>query len=116
MAQPPTATFSLDERPDRSGQDIADAAVTAAPYDPSRDRERKRGQIALRLILLLFLVCLAPYLFILAEVACMAANGKVSVCGRFNPSGLKDLSQLFVTPVVGLVGAVTGFYFGEKAT
>ena len=37
------------------------------------------------------------------------------ILGKIDTAGLKDITSGLLTPVVGLVGAVTGFYFGAKA-
>jgi hypothetical protein len=70
------------------------------PYSIDRDREQKRGWIALILVGLLVVVIL------------------LSFAGLFTARiELKDLKELLIVilgPLVALVGAATGFYFGEK--
>lgn len=36
------------------------------------------------------------------------------ITGAVDTSGLKDVTSGLLTPIVGLVGAVTGFYFGGQ--
>ena len=69
-------------------------------YDPAKDREGVRGMVAQALVLLLAVLCILPFI------------------GAFAGAKTQDLKmvlELVLTPVVGLVGAVTGFYFGEKS-
>jgi len=87
--------------------------VETKPYDPTRDRENIRGQIALWLVWTLVGLIAATFLF---------AAGTVLTCGSASCNNqTKDLEavkvvvQLLLTPLVGLVGAVAGFYFGEKS-
>lgn len=70
-------------------------------YDPAADREKKRGRIALTLVYLLCAVVLASFSYAFYRPADIDA--------------LKALLEIVFAPVVGLVGAATGFYFGEKA-
>lgn len=62
-------------------------------------REEKRGQIALYLIYILafivFLSLIRAYMY--------------SDAGDF-----KQILEILFSPIVGLVGTATGFYFGEK--
>ena len=109
------APLLLDETPTQGGAPAGAETIARAPYDPSRDRERKRGQIAMYLIALLFFVCLVPYVFVLAEILCLQGGGTAPMCSKFGAGNLEKLTQLFLTPIVGLVGAVTGFYYGENA-
>jgi hypothetical protein len=71
------------------------------PYDPSHDREKKRGHIAMTLVCLLFAIVAASFVYILFRLCDIET--------------LKSLLEIVFAPIVGLVGAVTGFYFGEKS-
>lgn len=75
------------------------ATIKDKPYDPSKDREKIRGIIALILVCCLFTIVLFALILILTRV---------------DIEKIKDTLELILSPVVGLVGAVTGFYFGEK--
>jgi hypothetical protein len=90
------------------------AAVSRQAYDPSRDRETKRGQIAAQLLTLLTVLTLAPFVLALARGLCVRAVADAGACSGFPEIDLMALMQLVFTPVVALVGAATGFYFGEK--
>lgn len=90
------------------------AAVGLQAYDPARERETKRGQIALRLLTLLMLLTLAPFALALARGICVRAVAEAGACAGFPEIDLTAVMQLVFTPVVALVGAATGFYFGEK--
>ena len=74
------------------------------PYDPAPEREKKRGIIALVLVSALcgIIVLAFLYMFIFP-----AASTDIEA--------LKSLLEIIFAPIVGLVGAVTGFYFGEKS-
>ena|SRR5215468_8476239 len=79
----------------------ASYAPTTAPYDPSRQREHVRAGIAYALIGLLIAIILFSFGLLL-----------------FSTKGfdeVKGMLELVLAPVVGLVGAVTGFYYGEKS-
>lgn len=75
---------------------------TSAPYDPSRHRELLRGAIALSLILLLWLVVLAPFKLLLGP-------------DKLEFASVKELLGRLLSPVVGLVGSAIGFYFGGRS-
>lgn len=74
------------------------------PYDPAPEREKKRGLIALILVSALCGIIVFAFAFI-SFVPAASTNIEV----------LKSVLEIIFAPIVGLVGAVTGFYFGEKA-
>lgn len=76
--------------------DIADEA----PYDPDPERERMRGWIAIGLLALLSFVVISSL---------------ITVAARWAPTEdvVRVLGLLFA-PLVGLVGAATGFYYGSR--
>jgi hypothetical protein len=118
-------TLSLDVNPARSGARRADATAGSAArltpsapvvsrgYDPARDRENMRGRIAVRLLGLLVVTILAPYALMLVRAACLL-GGPAAVCAGFPALAGNEVLTATITPVVALVGAATGFYFGEK--
>jgi len=71
----------------------------------SRLRENARGRIALWIVGSLFAIVLLSYLVF----TLLVFSGTPPTFDN-----LKDLTEALVAPVVGIVGAVTGFYFGEK--
>ena len=77
---------------------------TATPYDPTRDRETKRGWIAMLLIALLVAIVVMSF-----GTLWWGVKDKISA------TDLKDFLAILIGPVVGLVGTVAGFYFGEKS-
>jgi hypothetical protein len=86
----------------------------AKPYDPAPERENVRGRIALLLIwtlvgVIAFVVLSAIY----STLGCLKTDDG---CSKevLDLSALRIIVELVLTPLVGLVGAVTGFYFGEK--
>lgn len=71
------------------------------PYDPEPEREKLRGWIALMLVSLLVAVVVFAFMTLwFGDTA--------------HQSNLKVLLDLIIAPIVGVVGAVTGFYFGGK--
>lgn len=85
-----------------------------APYDPGRDRETTRGRIALNLVRTL--IGLVAATFGLAIVLTWVCNGPACSDPAKNMELVRTLVQLLLTPIVGLVGAVIGFYFGAHST
>ncbi len=84
-------------------------------YDPTLDRETIRGNIALALVLTL-----------VGVIAIVVLAGLVTAIGCYAPATactpatikletIRAVIELVVPPLIGLVGAVTGFYFGEKS-
>jgi hypothetical protein len=86
---------------------------TTEPYNPSRDRETTRGKIAMGLVWTL--IGLVGATFALAMV--VSATCAIRSCppDAVKLDGVRLVVELLLTPIVGLVGAVTGFYFGEKS-
>ena len=70
-------------------------------YDPAEDRERVRGWIALALVGLLAALAIIAF-------AMLQFHGAPA-------SDIKALLDVLIGPIVGLVGTVTGFYFGQKS-
>ena len=73
----------------------------AVPYNPERARENYRGVIALILIALMGALITASFTLF-----------------WIHPDRSKDLQQFFSLifgPVVALVGAATGYYFGSQS-
>lgn len=57
---------------------------------------------------------IARMLLSLFGIVVLALLGGV-VSGQVDAPTLKDASAAFITPLVGLVGAVTGYYYGSGA-
>lgn len=70
-------------------------------YDIPAEREKKRGQIALFLIWILAGIIAISLLIVMFSCKPTVEN-------------LKSILELIFTPIIALVGAATGFYFGEK--
>ena len=90
---------------DLTGQEPAPPPTPAPPppqkpYDPEPHREKLRGWIALALLGLLALVVLSLLFGFLVNWITAAE--------------IKDVGIILVSPLVTLVGAVTGFYYGSK--
>lgn len=77
------------------------ASMELVPYDPAEDREKVRGSIAQTLV------------WLLVGIVALSILSVVFYAAALEP--VKGILDLVLAPIVGLVGAVTGFYFGEKA-
>jgi len=73
----------------------------ASLRDLDHKREEKRGQIALYLI------------YVLAFTVFISLIRAFMTC---QVSEYKEILEIVFSPVVGLVGTATGFYFGEKVS
>ena len=83
------------------------------PYDPTPDRENIRGTIALWLVWTL--VGVIAIVVLTGLVTLYGCHLKDSCTPETNElKAVRVVIELVLTPLVGLVGAVTGFYFGEK--
>lgn len=83
---PPTKTFRLEE-----------------------EREKKRGQIAVLLVRLLVGIVVASFVFTYLRSVTSMEIGGIAV------KDVKEILTMIFSPIVALVGAVTGFYFGGKS-
>ena len=77
------------------------ARFGATPYDPAQDREKVRGWIASALIILLIGLISILFLAILL--------------GMVKVDDLDKIVATVLTPIMGIVGTVIGFCFGEKS-
>jgi purine-cytosine permease-like protein len=71
------------------------------PYDPSRDREVVRARVA--------------YLMIGLLIGIVAAMIGGLLSGYLSPEAAEKVAAVILSPVVGLLGAVLGFYYGEQS-
>lgn len=105
MNQPASEPTSLNALGARDGETlpapVAHATVDSTPYDPTRAREHMRGAIAILL------------LSILAAVILFAFIGLWTM--RITIDDTRVVLEILFAPLVGLVGAVTGFYYGSRA-
>jgi hypothetical protein len=81
------------------------SSLEVATYDPAQDRERVRGRIAQILV----------WLLVGIVVVSLGAGVWLGLKTEEGIESLKLVLELVLTPIIGLVGAVTGFYFGEKS-
>lgn len=87
---------------------------TEEPYDPAPARENVRGMIAL--LLVWTLVAVVALVMIVGIVTAYGCHLKESCTPETaDLKSIRAVIELVLTPLVGLVGAVTGFYFGEKS-
>lgn len=68
-------------------------------------REKSRFYVALVIVGSLFAIVVCA--FLLLSIIALGGTG-ISV------ADLKDIIETLIAPVAGVVGAVTGFYFGER--
>lgn len=88
--------------------------IVEKPYDPTADRETIRGTIALALVWTLVGVIGAVVVTGLVTIyACH--SGATCNAETMDLKTIRAVIELVLTPLIGLVGAVTGFYFGEKS-
>lgn len=81
--------------------DIADLpAQRTQPYDPEKALDDARKNIAYLLIGLLIFVCGAAIVFTALDA---------------NTDSVFRVLEHILSPVIGLVGAATGFYFGTRS-
>lgn len=73
--------------------------LATTPYDPSRDRERLRGRLAVLLLVLLALIA--------------AGSVAAIIAGQIDSAKLKDILGGVFTPLLAVFGTITGFYFGN---
>lgn len=100
----PSATSSqaLPRRPERE------------PYDPGQDREKVRGRIAEWLVgTLVGVVTIVVVLGLVLSIVCAFRDSCSTETEQI--AIVRTIVELVLTPLVALVGAVTGFYYGEKA-
>ena len=72
-----------------------------------------RGKIAMRLVWTL--VALIAGAFLLAVASVVVCGTSACNAATASMEQVKTIIELLLTPLVGLVGAVTGFYFGEQS-
>lgn len=111
--QPPPPRPLEEETPKRTDRPPLEA-YDVQPYDPLKDQESVRGQLALLLIFTLIGIVVAT--LIMGTLTIVYCATKVCEAQTQNMEVIKTLVSLVLTPVVGLVGAVTGFYFGARST
>ena len=118
MVETPITYVALDGQVAKGSAGMASVPPNekfeVGPYDPTKEREGVRSWIAMSLIGLLAVIIISPFVLILLGVGCDALGPGSDVCRRIPDISLKEIMDMLLTPMVGLVGAVTGFYFGEN--
>lgn len=109
----PAKEWLLDEKPGEPGRDVGGPGVADTSYNPAKDREKKRGQIAMLLVWLLVGIVFGTFALTFGKALCVDAEN-TTICGPLNVVEVRTMIEMLLTPVVALVGAVTGFYFGES--
>ena len=89
-------------------------APTEIPYDPAPARENVRGTIALLLVwTMVGVIALVALVGVVTAYNCHLKD--TCTAETTDLKSIRSVIELVLTPLVGLVGAVTGFYFGEKS-
>ena len=101
MTEPAQSLDTL-QRPDAAAAGTPAAQPTTLSLDLYIQRFRERARLAIALTLLGLLVV----------VTFGALYARID--GSLDSAGLKDVATTLITPVVALVGAVTGFYYGGR--
>lgn len=83
----------------RDSSEVKSTVIEKSPFDPKEAREKVRSQIAILLIVLLFLTVFFSFCIFVYDA---------------DRAEVKDLLALIFTPLVGIVGTVLGFYFGSE--
>jgi uncharacterized RDD family membrane protein YckC len=81
----------------------AGPAPIKTPYDPARSREWMRGLIALILLIILVAVIVASFYVIVFKPK-----------DQVNEALLEKVLTIVFGPLITLVSAATGFYFGSR--
>ena len=90
-------------------------SFASEPYDPLRARETKRGQIAIWLVwALVGVIAVVVLTGVCTTLLCLKPDDQCTA-KALDLTSLRVVVELVLTPLVGLVGAVTGFYFGEQS-
>ncbi|HXE52667.1 MAG TPA: hypothetical protein VN541_06605 [Tepidisphaeraceae bacterium] len=90
---PPIPRISLDERAERETLSVHEHVA--------RRRESFRQSISILTVGSMFLVVMLSFV----SLWCIK---------DFAFADLKELLHILIPPIIGIVGAVTGFYFGER--
>lgn len=97
-----------------TGSAVNVSQIVEKPFDPTADRETIRGTIALALVwTLVGVIAAAVVTGAIIMYACHA--GVTCNTETMDLKTIRVVIELVLTPLIGLVGAVTGFYFGEKS-
>jgi hypothetical protein len=101
IGKPPPLTEDFDAWRLTGGQLSTSSKIEAEPYDPRPQEDQARRNIAYCLIGLLFLLCLGTFATVWWTVIPVEDTLKVV--------------QILLGPVIALVSAATGFYYGTKS-
>jgi len=93
-----TATGTLDFTKEPAPAPLG--APVEKPYDPSEDRERLRGKIAIGVLSLLGSMVVGPF--------------ALAACHVLPLAEIKELLTITYGPIIGLAGTAMGFYFGTS--
>jgi len=86
-----------------------DPQVRLNPVD--EHREKARHNIAMWLLVIVGAIVVASF----AIIARLEAQLRAPEDFKIQVEAIKDLALVFFTPLIGVLGAVVGFYYGKKA-
>ena len=91
------------------------ASLKPETYNILRAREIKRGHIALVLVYALVgVIAVVVFSGVSTTYGCLTPDDKCTDAA-LDLTSLRVVVELVLTPLAVLVGAVTGFYFGEQS-
>lgn len=94
--------MTAEEPLDYADSDVQpiDLGLRTTSYNPDPGRDRTRARLAYLLTGAVLAIVLTALLFV--------------ATGAMETSDLESVSAALLTPVIGLVGTVLGFYFGQQ--
>lgn len=88
--------------------------IVEEPFNKEKVQENIRGRIAQALVFTFVgFVGLIVLLVVGIQITCVVRASCTKP--EYDLAAVRTLVELIMTPLVGLVGAVSGFYFGEKS-
>ncbi len=108
------APQDLTEVGGTGGRDETPPPLREESFNQAREQENVRGKIAIWLVGTFVSFIAIILMAVMATHFWCAYNDH---CGEAvsDLKAVKFVVELILTPLVGLVGALTGFYFGEKS-
>jgi len=105
----PPPPLDLTSEPDLSSLSVLSAGAGSgaiSPFAPSL--KKNRWDDAARVILAFVLVGLLAFVVILTTIYAVTGNAK-------QEATIESYLKIVLSPIIGIVGSVVGFYFGAKS-
>ena len=96
----PELDLAASDAPEQASAAMS-SPIRAVPYDPSRDRERIRGNVAVVLV------------WLLVGMTVVVVGG--IFFGKIVADDLAKIAAAIFSPIIVLLGVGLGFYFGENS-